>query len=259
MSSTWVVVEKRPRLKKPVLVEGLPGVGLVGRLAAEQLVNELDAKPFAVMHSSHFPPQVIVDEDAEISMFENTFYYWKNKKGKNDLVILMGDHQGLSVESHYEVSKEAVDLAHKLGVKTIYTLGGFRTGKIVKNPRVFGAVTDSRMRRTLEKHGVVFAGGPQFIAGAAGLMLGLGKLKGMRGACLMGETHGAYADPHSAEYVLKILTEVLKIKISYQGLEEMAKEIDKELERIRKAQKKQEEELRRMHESALKDRMSYFR
>ncbi len=259
MQPIQITFKKRPRLKKPILVEGLPGVGLVGRLAAEQLVNELDAQPFAVMRSCYFPPQVIVDDRGEISMFENTFYYWKNKKGKNDLIILMGDHQGLSADSHYEVSEAAVKLAYKYNTKMLYTLGGFGTGRMTKKPRIFGAVTDQKLKKQLEKQGVLFKGGPTFIVGAAGLMLGIGKEYGMKGACLMGETHGAYADPNSAEHVLKVLTNLIKIKISYAGLEKMAKEIDKEFEKIKKAQEKQNKELLRGKELSTMDRMAYFR
>ena len=34
----------KPKLKEPILIEGLPGFGQVGRLVAEHLVKELKGK-----------------------------------------------------------------------------------------------------------------------------------------------------------------------------------------------------------------------
>jgi len=52
-----------PELTRPALVEGLPGVGHVGKLAAEHLVEEFDSELVRRVHSTHFPPKVDVDGD----------------------------------------------------------------------------------------------------------------------------------------------------------------------------------------------------
>ncbi len=48
---------EKPKLKNAVFVEGLPGIGNVGKLAAEHLIDELEAKKFAEIVSKHFPPR----------------------------------------------------------------------------------------------------------------------------------------------------------------------------------------------------------
>ena len=50
-----------PALSDPVLIEGLPGVGHVGKLAADHLLDEFESEPVATVYSEHFPPQVTVD------------------------------------------------------------------------------------------------------------------------------------------------------------------------------------------------------
>ena len=52
-------------LKDAILLEGLPGVGNVGKLAATHLIEELKAKKCMEIYSSHFPPQVLIDEDGK--------------------------------------------------------------------------------------------------------------------------------------------------------------------------------------------------
>jgi len=64
------------------------------------------------------------------------------------------------------------------------------------------------------------------IVGASGLVLGLGKLYGLRSVCLMGETSGYFVDPKSAQAVLDVLTKYLGIEISFNELEAKAKQID---------------------------------
>ena len=60
--TTKITELEKPKLKDPVFIEGLPGVGNVGRIAAGYLVEELKAKKFAELdrkstrlNSSHIP------------------------------------------------------------------------------------------------------------------------------------------------------------------------------------------------------------
>src|SRR5205823_12020040 len=76
--------------------------------------------------------------------------------------------------------------------------------------------------------GVVFSRGEPGagIVGASGLLLGLGRLYDMEAVCLMGETSGYFVDPKSAQAVLDVLTKYLSIEISFNELENKAKQID---------------------------------
>ncbi|MCS7109383.1 MAG: PAC2 family protein, partial [Candidatus Micrarchaeota archaeon] len=127
-----------------------------------------------------------------------------------------------------------------LGGKKIITLGGYGMGKLVDKPRVFGAVINKQDVEFYKKFGVVFGEVEGSIIGAAGILLGLGKLKGMEGICLMGETHGTYIDHKSAQKVIEVLSEIIGIKVDVSKLEKKAKEsegvIKKLEEEISKAQ-----------------------
>jgi proteasome assembly chaperone (PAC2) family protein len=63
----------------------------------------------------------------------------------------------------------------------------------------------------------------------------------------MGETSGYFADPKSAQEVLKVLTKILDIDIDFSELENKAKQIDKITSQIRDIEppktKKTEDEL----------------
>ena len=103
---TRIIYLKKPKLVKPILIEGLPGLGLVGRIAAEHLIKELKATKFAELYSPDFPPQFDIQKDGTGKMRKIEFYYYKakNKKAK-DAIILIGDDQGLTVQSQYAISE----------------------------------------------------------------------------------------------------------------------------------------------------------
>jgi uncharacterized protein (TIGR00162 family) len=243
-------VNKRPKLNDPILIEGLPGIGNVGKLAVEHLIESTKAKKFAELYSKDFPPQVFINSDGTIKLVNNEFYYFKaKKKNQSDLVLLTGDYQGLSSQGQYELVESILDIIEELGVKQMYTLGGYGLGYEIKQPKVLFATTDKHLVKNLKKLGAIFkknepGGG---IIGASGLLLGLGKLRGFQGACFMGETPGYLVDPKSAKAVLKILTKITNIDINLSRLEEKAKEIEaiaQQLSEMENMSKDKSDELR---------------
>ena len=228
MVFTEIVRTEDIKLKDAILLEGLPGVGNVGKLAAMHLIEELKAKKCMEIYSSHFPPQVLIDEDGIVNLVNNELYYY-NAKGKGrDLLFLVGEYQGMDSSGQYDLCQKLIDLVKDMGVTTIYTLGGYGLGKLVPDPRVLGAATSNDIVKLFKKADVEFIDGEPGagIVGASGLLLGLGKLQGIHGGCLMGETSGYMVDPKSASVVLKSLQKLLGVSIDLSELEERAKQVD---------------------------------
>ncbi len=234
MESIVIEYSERPKLVEPVFVEGLPGIGNVGKLAAEHLKDELKAVKFAEIFSKYFPPQVLVQDDGQIKLVNNEMHYVRKGPGK-DIILLTGDYQGLTPEGQYELSDFILRELRKFGVKRVFTLGGYGMGRMVSKPRVLGAATDAALVKEMEKLGVVFSRGEPGagIVGASGLLLGLGRMHNMQAVCLMGETSGYFVDPKSAQAVLEVLTKVLDVEISFEELENKAKQIDQITSKLR--------------------------
>ena len=238
MDDIVVVFKEKPVLREPILVEGLPGVGNVGKLAAEHLVDQLKAVKFAEMFSKFFPPQVLVNDAGTIRLVSNEMYYVQRPDANNDIVIMIGDYQGLTPDGQYELSDKTLKIAKDLGVRRIYTLGGYGLGKMIEKPRVLGAATDIELVEDMKNFGVTFSKGEpgSGIVGASGLLLGLGNLYGMRSVCLMGETSGYFVDPKGAQAVLEVLAKILGVKIDFTELETKAQQIDQITSKLREAE-----------------------
>ena len=240
---TMIKATEKPKLRSPVLIEGLPGVGNIGRVAVGYLVEQLGAKKFAQLYSRHFFPFVVLHDKNQIHLLKNEFYYYKaKKKGQRDIIFLVGDCQSLDPKGHYEVMEKVLDFAEKFGVKEIFTIGGIATGEAEKNPKALGAVTDKELVVKYQKFGIEFSAGEKigYIVGAAGLLLGLGKERGLKGVCLLGETSGfpIVTDPKGAEIVLNSLTKILGIKIDMSKLDQKVKEMEEFIKKVEDLQKR---------------------
>jgi uncharacterized protein len=235
---------EKVELRDPILVEGLPGVGNVGKLAADYLKEQLPAKPLATIYSKFFPPQVYVSEEGIIRLVSNDLFYWKSTSPEaRDVVVLGGDYQGISPEGQYEITERVLEYCKGLGVREVFTLAGFAQGRVVEELRVLGAATNAERVEAMRTFGVVFSrndpGGG--LIGASGLFLGLGRMFGMEGVCLMGETSGYFVDPRSAGAVLKVLARILHINLDFAALEAKAHEIDRIAQKIHDAESRSSE------------------
>jgi hypothetical protein len=248
MKNTTLRMFEKPKLREPVLIEGLPGMGHVGKLAVEHLVSELRAVKFAEIYSPYFPHQVTIQAGGIMRLLRNELHY--ATQGERGFIFWTGDVQPLASRGHYEVVERVLDVAWDLGVRTTITLGGFATGRYEdKKPSVI-ALGNPQLVQLAQQHGAraEIAGGP--IIGAAGLLLALGQLRGMSGLCLLAETPGMMVDPGAATAVLQVLLPVLGIEVDLANLEhharitrQMIKQLRREMERrILRERKPGEEE-----------------
>ncbi|MEF8812341.1 MAG: proteasome assembly chaperone family protein [Halovenus sp.] len=218
-------------LQDPVLIEGLPGVGHVGKLAAEHLVEELDGELVRRVYSKHLPPQVGVEDGrTQLACAE---LHALGTEGA-DIVVLTGDHQAQDAVGHYGLADTFLDIAESLGVTQVYALGGVPTGELIEEYDVIGAANAESIREAITEVGVEFRGDEPAggIVGVSGLLLGLGERRGLPAACLMGETSGYLVDPKSAQAVLEVLQDTIGFEVDFTSLEDRADEMEDVVRKI---------------------------
>jgi uncharacterized protein (TIGR00162 family) len=220
-----------PEFSAPTFIEGLPGVGHVGKLAAEHLVEELDGELVRRIYSTHLPPQVTVDEGlTELAAIE----IHAVEVDDVELLVLTGDHQAQDNAGHYGLTNAVLDVAEELNAERLFALGGVPTGELIEDYDVIGAMNEEAQRDPLEEVGVEFRGDEPAggIVGVSGLLLGLGSRRDLPAACLMGETSGYLVDPKSAQAVLEVLQEILGFEVDFGSLEDRAEEMEEVVRKI---------------------------
>lgn len=220
-----IIVEilEMPKLRNTSMICGFPGSGYVGKLAIDHMIDELKATPFANIFSSSFPPQVLIQSDGTADQMKNTLYYYRGVT--NDLILLSGDAQPITPESEYEMAEEIVKICDKLDVKTIYTLAAYITGTFSKNPKVYGTSTVLQIVKEFQKYDVSIMNSGS-ITGMNGLILGVGKRRGITGICLLGETSGYVVDAKASKIVLETLIKMLDLKLDLTGIIKKAQDTE---------------------------------
>ena len=226
MEATEITILEEIELDNPIFIEALPGLGHVGKLAADHLIDELGGVKFAEIYSPTFPPQVLVKDEGIIENMINELYYLRDVGEDNlDLIILVGNTQSLSPEGQYLMCKDILNHVSKFDIDRIFTLGGIATSpQPVENPKVFGAATNEANVELLKEADIEIRSNDGGIIGASGLFLGLGVRQGIEGSCLMGETPGYFIDAEAAEALLKKLAFLLNFEINTDKLDERAEE-----------------------------------
>ncbi|MBD3312950.1 hypothetical protein GF345_00750 [Candidatus Woesearchaeota archaeon] len=224
---------KIPKLNDPVLIEGLPGIGNVGKVAVDFMIDKTGARKIMEITSHSFPHSVFVNEEniVELPVIE---IFYKKRKGKNDLVFLAGDIQPMDEAGSYELTHHVLDIFNGMKGKEIITLGGIGLADIPENPSVYCTGNSKQMIQRFVKgekikkdlFGIV---GP--IVGVTGLLIGIGRERKMDGVCLLAETYGhpLYLGVKGSKEVLKILNKKLDLEIDISTINQEIHEIEEEL------------------------------
>ena len=187
-------------------MQGLPGFGNVGKIAAQLLIKFCGAKPFVEMYSPSFPDYVSINSKGICHLPRYEFYAAPMEK--NDFVVMTGDTQPSfdDVVAHYIICGEVMDFIKKQGCNFIVTIGGMPITE--EKAQVYVAATSPRLAQEfMDKGAVIYSKGR--IVGATGLMLGLAKENKMEGICLLGSTSGFTADRGAGFSVFKFLMKAL--------------------------------------------------
>jgi uncharacterized protein (TIGR00162 family) len=237
VKETTVKELTKVELNNPILIEGLPGLGLVGKIAIRHLVKQLKAEKFAYIYSPHFPYFVLVSKKGNVRLLRGTFYFWKSKSGKNDFIFFTGDSQAQTIEGQYEISDRILSFAKQHDAKMIITIGGYRM-EAKDKPKVIAAATNQELLNKALQAGAEVSPTGSPIVGTAGLILGLSHFKRIDAVCLLGETRGYLPDPKSAKSVLEILQSMLDFDANLAGLDEEIVKAEKMVTRLQKIEEK---------------------
>ena len=149
MTTTVKFLHKK-KLKDAIMFSGLPGIGLVGKIAVDYLLKQLKAKKIAEVYSDSFPPGVYTQNGVIDLIKDEMFLFESNEKS---FVFIAGPAQpALSLRNggaleHYEFAEKVVQAAKELGVKEIYTLAGVNVGekRLSAQPSIVVAATNKKI------------------------------------------------------------------------------------------------------------------
>tara|TARA_Y100000310_G_scaffold328868_1_gene397702 strand:- start:1401 stop:2180 length:780 start_codon:yes stop_codon:yes gene_type:complete len=245
--------------KNPILIEGLPGVGNVGKIAVEYLIEATEAKKIYDITSNDMPNCVFVNDENLIELPKIEIYTTK-VKGKT-IFILSGDHQPTSENSCYSFCNEILDTFQKDNGKEIITLGGIALNEEPPDPQVYFTANSKKglKKYSTNKKKLQNFIGP--ITGVTGILSGLAATRKIEGTTLLAETSGnpSHIGFKGAKKILEVLNKNLSLNIEITDLEpEITPTKEKGTKKINKKNKKQKQENNEIVEHEEEKNLNYI-
>ena len=213
---------KRINGKNLIMIEGLPGMGNVGKIATDFIIESLKAEKVLEIYSHAFPHCVLVNEDNLVDLPKIELYQ-KTLKDKT-LLLIAGDVQPLDEVSCYEFCNILLDTFEKSKGREIITLGGIGQQEIPKSPKLYYTGNDKNIIKKYyssmlnnDLYGVV---GP--IMGVSGLLLGLAKNRKIPAISILAETyaHPTHVGLKEAKEILVYLNDKLTLKLDLNQIDD---------------------------------------
>ena len=234
MSSNVEIVElARPALKDPILIQGLPGLGLVGKLAVDFLIDQLKPTKFAECYSSYIAlPDgevgVKVELDSTFTLPKYELYAYEKTP---NLILLTGDTQS-APWGQYNVTKSILGIAEGFGCKTIFGLGGYAL-RGQSTETIYVVASDPEMINELKGKFNIQPAQSGTIKGALGVLLGLGKGRNFKCIGLLGATSNAYPDLLAARNIVRLLTSLYELPVDTTGMDRQIEDMENKVKRLK--------------------------
>lgn len=200
------------------VIMGFPGSGLVGSIALQYMVDQLEFEQIGSITSKYFPPLTMMNKgviNVPVRLYE-----------KDHLAAVVAD-----IPIHpmicYEISNGLMEWFAPFKVKEVVTIAGIITNEPEK--RVFGVATTEDALGRIKDHTLILPVGS--ISGIASSLMIECKVRGIPAFGLLGETVNA-PDPRASAATIEVLNKMFNLSLDIQPLLDQAEEIETTMQKL---------------------------
>lgn len=208
------------KLRKPILVMGFPGTGLVGSVAASQIVDSLQMDFGGYLSSSDFAPLAAIHDYKPMPAAR--IHYSE----KHNMIVIISE-MTIPIGSSQDVADKIYEFAKSVGASSIISLGGISLQEEKKG--VFVVSSDPAMIRDIIAKKIAKPIREGATTGVTGILLAKGALDSYPVTTILAESSEEYLDPRAATNVLRILMKMTGLQINTARLEKEAAEFSKDI------------------------------
>ncbi|MFH1750272.1 MAG: PAC2 family protein [Candidatus Micrarchaeota archaeon] len=225
---------EKVKLKNAIMIEGFPGIGMIGTISASYLADKLGLRIIGYISSSHFPPIAAIHDYMPVSPAR--IY----ASEKHNLVVLFSEFV-IPSEVAFTLSQKILKYAKEKGVKEIYSLAGIASETPLD--KIYGIGSTKGMVDRLKKEGVevIKEGATQ---GVSGLLIAECASQKFPAANLLIQTSQPM-EPKGSAKLLSKLSEMIKVPIDVKPLmaegDVIEEKIKNSMEKIRSLHTKYDE------------------
>lgn len=223
---------KKTALKGYTLVEGFPGIGLVGTIAAGYLVERRQMEPIGYMYSREFPPMATIHKGTPY--FPARIY----RDPKEKLCVLFAEFI-VPASLVNDLAVSIVRFAREQGMSRIISLAGMSTP--TPQGKIYGIASSPNMSKLLLANDVELIK-EGITTGVSGVLVAHCAAEGFPAASLLAESKQGYPDPRAAAALLTKFSDIAGVKIDTKALFEEAGVVEEKmrslLDQVKKVKEK---------------------
>lgn len=197
---------------------GFPGSGLVGSIALQYMIDQLEFEQIGSINSKYFPPMAMMNKgvvNVPVRLYE-----------KGNIAAIIADipiHPNIC----YEVANGIMDWLEPFSVREVVTIAGIITNEPEK--RVFGVASNEEALARIQDITIILPVGS--ISGIASSILTECKIRKIAAYGLLGETINA-PDPRASAAAIEVLNRMYDFQLDVQPLIEQAEEIESTMQKL---------------------------
>lgn len=208
--------------KRPIVIEGFPGHGLVSTIVTGYLVDHLKTKPIGKIWLPDLKPIVAIQKSEVINPLE-IFY---NEEYNIIIVQSLTGAAGLE----WKVAEGIAELCKRVKAKELISIEGIPANTMNSSPKAYYYSSQVKLKRRFENLGVEKVGSGIVIGVTAALMLKLPKT--VPASCIFVEAKPGLPDSKAAAKIIRVLDDYLGLKVNYRPLLKKAKNFEDNLKKI---------------------------
>ena len=206
-----LILNKKP--KNPIIIEGFPGLGFVGTIATEFLIEHTRAEKIGCIKSEESMPITAIHNSKVVDPLR-IFY-----SNKYNLIILHSLNPVTKLE--WKIVEILEQLVKQVGAKEIISLEGVASPTQESNVYFYSRKNEKKFSKL------------NFKPLANGIVLGVTAAvllnEKLPSSCLFVETHSALPDSRGAAKLIKALDNYLNLKVDYKPLLKKAEQFEKKI------------------------------
>jgi uncharacterized protein len=214
-----LILNKKP--KGVTILEGFPGIGLVGTITTEYLVEHLQTEQIGSIIVDNVAAMIAVHDNKVVEPI--SLHYNK----KYNLVLIHAISAGDGVG--WKLADTIMDLAKQLQAKEIVCVEGVGSTQASISSNTFYFSTDAKKKKALSSITPLEEG---IIVGVTGALMVRAKNGNIPITALFAETHSKLPDSKAAAAAIGALDTYLKLNVDPKPLLKQAEEFEKKLKSV---------------------------
>ena len=212
-----IIETKKIDMDNPIIIEGVPDIGLVGSIAVSHMVAEQNFEEVGYIKSDLFLPVMVVHGRKVLNPVRIF------QKGK--LIAILSEIP-IDPRPGYMLSKKLTQWYKEKGAELIISISGMSLQERIDidDPEVFGTSNNEEILKKMEGSGVnILEEG--FVSGFYALILKNSIELNLNSSVLLAQCYPSYPDPGAAASILKILNKMTGLDVDVKQLTEQAEDL----------------------------------